>query len=213
MITNNWEEILPTNIQEFDKVTPKGYIFQVVDISEYSSNNGKGKLWCIKFDFDDNSTFKNYCQRLYEALGRWPNEGTKYLTQQNQGYMKYFIDIIEKSNNVKINVIPGQKLELSQFKGLKFAGQLGYTEYEKDGKVKKGLEIRGFYDVKDVDNIPIPDVKLIDGSFMNYEEYKKKFGEYTKECFQLSMDVDNPNNNQLSSVNVPGSEDDDYPFF
>ena len=127
--------------------------------------------------------------------------------------MKYFIDIIEKSNDVKINVIPGQKLELSQFKGLKFAGQLGYTEYEKDGKVKKGLEIRGFYDVKDVDNIPIPDVKLIDGSFMNYEEYKKKFGEYTKECLQLSMDVDNPNNNQLSSVNVPGSEDDDYPFF
>ena len=38
MITNNWEEILPTNIQEFDKVTPKGYIFQVVDISEYSYN-------------------------------------------------------------------------------------------------------------------------------------------------------------------------------
>ena len=142
MIPENWNDIQAVDSLENNILSLGGHENIIIDVSYHTTKEGKEALRVVT-DIKENSKFDNYCQKLLDSRTtddeRWPNEGTKYfsLGEKGIGYFKHFVEVLEKSNNRFLNIVPGEKLELTQFKGMKFAGIYGLQEYKnKDGDRK-----------------------------------------------------------------------------
>lgn len=214
-ITYKWNEIEPTDSLESNILSLGKHINKILDVSNYTSKDNKPCLRII-FDIEEGSKYDGYCQKLLDSRKtddkRWPNEGTKYIPveEKYQGYLKYFIEVLQKSNHTFLDIAPGEELDLEQFKGLKFGGAFGLQEYEnKDGEIKTSITLISFKEIDKVNEITIPDVRLVDGSYISYEEYMKtKKGVGKQEPIQGQMDLED-SNHEIYELDVESSE---YPF-
>ena len=103
---------------------------------------------------------------------RWNNSAIKYISlgeEENQIKMlKSFITAYENSNGCQFD----WDKDWEQLKGKKIGIIFGQEEYtSQDGTTKLATKLREFRSIGKIDNIKIPKVKLLDGSYVDYEKY------------------------------------------
>ena len=171
-------------IKDFDKIEAKGmddfrglpigaYEWVIMD-ARVNHNEQSGKdTFKVSVDIASGE-FKDYFRKMYENDTRidrkWNNNAVKYLsyTGDKGAFFKGFIKTIENSN---IGYV--WDWDETKLKGKKVCGVFQYEEYEKqDGT--KGIKVRltKFRSLGKLKNIEVSDsVKMLDGSYVDYEEY------------------------------------------
>lgn len=152
-----------------------GHELVIMDAREYTGLTGNVSLK-ICVDIAGNDKQKGFFKRQYDnnnlSERKWPNGATKYVSLKDDqiAYLKGFITALEKSNsNFKFNT----KGTWEQLKGLKIAGQFGLEEYEKqDGTVATTTKLIQFRSLDKLNEIQIPRVKKLDGSYVDYDKYQ-----------------------------------------
>ena len=75
-------------------------------------------------------------------------------------------------------------------KGKKIGLVFGMEEYEsQDGTLKTNNKLREFRSIDKVDNVKIPKVKMLDGTYVEYEEYTKSSADKAKDLFGSSVEI------------------------
>ena len=189
-------------IKDFDKVEAKGMDdFRGLPIGAYecvimdarvNHNEQSGKdTFKVSVDIASGE-FKDYFRKMYENDTRidrkWNNNAVKYLsyTGDNVAYFKGFITTVENSNaNYKWD------WDETKLKGKKVCGVFQYEEYEKqDGT--KGIKVRlsKFRSLDKLKDIEVSDsIKLLDNTYVDYEEYTKSSADKAKDLFGSSVEV------------------------
>ena len=183
-------------IKDFDKIEAKGMDdFRGLPIGAYecvimdarvNHNEQSGKdTFKVSVDIASGE-FKDYFRKMYENDTRidrkWNNNAVKYLsyTGDNVAYFKGFITTVENSN-------VGYKWDWDEtkLKGKKVCGVFQYEEYEKqDGT--KGIKVRlnKFRSLDKLKEIEVSDsIKMLDGTYVEYEEYTKSSADKAKDLF------------------------------
>lgn len=174
-------------IKDFDKIEAKGMDdFRGLPIGAYecvimdarvNHNEQSGKdTFKVSVDIASGE-FKDYFRKMYENDTRidrkWNNNAIRYLAYKgdNVAFFKGFIKTIENSN---IGYV--WDWDETKLKGKKVCGVFQYEEYEKqDGT--KGIKVRlsKFRSLDKLKEIEVSDsVKLLDGTYVEYENYMKK---------------------------------------
>ena len=147
---------------------------------EYTSpQSGKTSLK-VSVDTAKDDKQPEYFKKQYENDTRidrkYPNGAIKYVPlgeEENQIKMlKSFLTCVENSN---ANYIYNWNKEVDQLKGKKIGLVFGQEEYiSQDGTTKLATKLNQFRSIDKVDNAQIPKVKLLDGTYVEYENYTKK---------------------------------------
>ena len=189
-------------IKDFDKVEAKGMddfrglpigAHECVIMDARVNHNEQSGKDTFKVSVDIASgEFKDYFRKMYENDTRidrkWNNNAVKYLsyTGDNVAFFKGFIKTIENSN---IGYI--WDWDETKLKGKKVCGVFQYEEYEKqDGT--KGIKVRlsKFRSLDKLGKIEVSDsVKLLDNTYVDYEEYTKSSADKAKDLFGSSVEI------------------------
>lgn len=173
--SKKWEETEVVEYGEFTLLELGGHACIIRNADIYTGQSGNQSLR-VQVDIDTTDKQAGYFQKQFDndtrSDKRWPNGSTKYysLKEENLGMLKALTTAVEKSNN-------GFKFDMdeSKLKGKKIAGVYGLEEYEKQdgtiGTVTKLVQIRS---LDKLGEIKIPKVKKLDGTFVDYNEYKKQ---------------------------------------
>ena len=173
---NLWDETEAKEFGEFENLELGGHEIVILDAREYTSEISGNTSLKVSVDIAGKDKQAGFFKKQYEentnADKKWPAGAVRYLSLKDEqlAYLKGFITSLEKSNsNFKFNV----KGNWEQLKGLKLAGQFGLEEYEdNEGKTKTATKLVQFRSLDKLNEIKIPRVKLLDGSFVEYEEYR-----------------------------------------
>ena len=146
---------------------------------EYTSpQSGKTSLR-VSTDTAKDDKQPEYFKKQYEndtrIDKRWNNSAIKYVPigeEESQVKMlKAFITAYENSNNCQFD----WNKDWDQLTGKKIGLVFGMEEYENQaGELKTVNKLREFRSIDKVDNVKIPKVKLLDGTYVEYENYTKK---------------------------------------
>lgn len=161
---------------DFEALELGGHEVVILDAREYTSEQtGNVSLKvCVDIAGKDKQAgyFKNQYDNNADIQAKWPTGGTRYLSLKDEqiAYLKGFITAIENSNaGFKFDV----KGTWEQLKGKKLAGQFGWEEYTaQDGTTKVATKLTQFRSLDKLNEIKIPSVKLLNGTYADYEEYK-----------------------------------------
>ena len=183
-------------INEFDYVPISlgGHKGIIMKAEEYTSpQSGKTSLK-VSVDTAKDDKQPEYFKEQYKNDNRidkrWSNSAIKFISlgeEENQVKMlKAFITAYENSNNCKFD----WNKDWEQLKGKKIGLVFGMEEYEsQDGTLKTNNKLREFRSIDKVDNVKIPKVKLLDGSYVEYEEYTKSSADKAKDLFGSSVEI------------------------
>lgn len=168
-------------VMEFD-YTPielGGHKGIIMKAEEYTSpQSGKTSLK-VSVDTSKDDKQPEYFTEQYKNDTRidrkWSNSAIKYISlgeEENQVKMlKAFITSYENSNNCKFD----WNKDWNQLDGKNIGLVFGMEEYEnQSGELKTINKLREFRSIDKVDNVQIPKVKLLDGTYVEYDEYIKK---------------------------------------
>lgn len=165
-------------IEEYEKISLGGHKGIIMKAEEYTSpQSGKTSLK-VSIDTAKDDKQPEYFAEQYKndtrIDKRWNNSAIKYISlgeEENQVKMlKAFITAYENSNNCKFD----WNKDWEQLKGKKIGLVFGPEEYiNQNGNLKLNNKLREFRSIDKVDNIKIPKVKLLDGTYVDYEEYIK----------------------------------------
>ena len=144
----------------------------------------------VNVDIAKGDKFEGYFQRQYDNSTlnpkKWSNGATRYLSLKPEyyGYTKGFITCLENSNKgFKFDTSKGWE----QLNGLICAGVFGLEEYEDSkGEIKTATKLVQFRSIDKLENIQIPKVKTINGTYVDYEEYNNTKKE-VKEVFENNV--------------------------
>ena len=174
-------------IEEYEKISLGGHKGIIMKAEEYTSpQSGKTSLK-VSVDTAKDDKQPEYFKKQYEndtrIDKRWSNSAIKYVslgdeeTQVRQ--LKAFITAYENSNNCQFDW--GKDWE--QLKGKKIGLVFGPDEYiNQNGDLKLNNKLREFRSIDKIDNVKIPKVKMLDGSYVEYEDYmESKEGNKTNE--------------------------------
>ena len=177
---SNWDAV---EVMEFD-YTPielGGHKGIIMKAEEYTSpQSGKTSLK-VSVDTAKDDKQPEYFKEQYKNDNRidkrWSNSAIKYISlgeEENQVKMlKAFITAYENSNGCQFDW--GKDWE--QLKGKKIGLVFGQEEYtSQDGTTKLATKLNQFRSIDKVDNVKIPKVKMLDGSYVEYEDYMKNNG-------------------------------------
>lgn len=166
-------------IEEYEKISLGGHKGIIMKAEEYTSpQSGKTSLK-VSVDTSKDDKQPEYFAEQYKNDNRidkrWNNSAIKYISlgeEENQVKMlKAFITAYEKSNNCQFD----WNKDWEQLTGKKIGLVFGMEEYEnQSGELKTINKLREFRSIDKVDNIKIPKVKLLDGTYVEYENYTKK---------------------------------------
>lgn len=153
----------------------KGIIKKVEEYTSQISGNTSLK---VEVDTDKNDKQPNYYQEQYDnntnMNKKWSTGATKYVSLKEDEkcvkMLKAFITAVENSNP---NFTYDWSKDTDQLKGKKVGLVFGLEEYEdQEGNIKTATKLTQFRSLDKIDNIKIPKVKLLNGTFVDYEEYK-----------------------------------------
>ena len=187
-----WETTEAKEFGEFENLELGGHEIVILDAREHKSEFSGNISLKISVDISGSDKQKGFFKKQYDentsADKKWPTGAVKYLSLKDEqlGYLKGFITSLEKSNpGFKFN----KKGTWEQLKNLKLAGQFGLEEYKKqDGTIGTATKLVQFRSLDKLNEIKIPKVKKLDGSLVEYEDYKETktvknnsnaFGEFT----------------------------------
>lgn len=172
---SNWDTV---EVMEFDytKIELGGHKGIIMKAEEYTSDFSGKKSLKVYVDTASDDKQPEYFKKQYENDTRidrkWSNSAIKYISlgeEENQVKMlKSFITAYENSNNCQFD----WNKDWEQLKGKKIGIIFGMEEYQnQEGELKTVNKLREFRSIDKVDNIKIPKVKLLDGSYVDYDEY------------------------------------------
>ena len=183
-------------VMEFD-YTPielGGHKGIIMKAEEYTSpQSGKTSLK-VSVDTAKDDFQPEYFKEQYKNDNRidkkWSNSAIKYISlgeEENQVKMlKAFITAYENSNGCQFD----WSKDWEQLKGKKIGIIFGQEEYtSQDGTTKLATKLNQFRSIDKVDNVKIPKVKLLDGSFMEYEDYKNRSVNTAKDIFDDVVEI------------------------
>ena len=170
-------------IKEFDYVpiSVGGHKGIIMKAEEYTSDFSGKKSLKVYVDTASDDKQPEYFAEQYKNDTRidrkWSNSAIKYVPlgeEENQVKMlKSFITAYENSNNCQFD----WNKDWEQLKGKKIGIIFGMEEYENQaGELKTVNKLREFRSIDKIDNIKIPKVKLLDGSYVEYEDYMENNG-------------------------------------
>lgn len=170
---NNWETMEAKGINDFVGLKEGAYICKILDAREYVSESTGNKSLKVSVDICEGE-FKDYFKKLYDNNPnedkKWDNNAVKYLglNETSQPFFKGFITVVEGSNN-------GYKWNWDEktLKDKKVVGVFQPEEYEKqDGTVGVKVRLNSFRSIDKLNEIKVTKIKKLDGSFVDYEDYK-----------------------------------------
>lgn len=165
--------------EEFEKLELGGHKGIIIKAEEYTSDFSGKKSLKVYVDTASDDKQPEYFKKQYENDTRidrkYPNGAIKYVPlgeEENQIKMlKSFITAYENSNNCKFD----WNKEVDQLKGKKIGLVFGQEEYtSQDGTTKLATKLNQFRSIDKVDNVQIPKVKLLDGSYIAYDDYMER---------------------------------------
>ena len=168
-------------IEEYEKISLGGHKGIIMKAEEYTSDFSGKKSLKVYVDTASDDKQPEYFREQYKNDTRidrkYPNGAIKYVPlgeEENQIKMlKSFITAYENSNNCQFD----WNKDWEQLKGKKIGLVFGQEEYtSQDGTTKLATKLREFRSIDKVDNVKIPKVKLLDGSYVEYDEYMKNNG-------------------------------------
>lgn len=177
-----------TNVnEEFERLTLGGHKGVIAKAEEYTSEiSGKTSLK-VYVDTAKDDEQPEYFRKIYENDTRenkkYPNGAIKYVSlgeNENQVRMlKSFITSVENSNN---GYTYDWNKEVDQLRGKKIGLVFGNEEYlDNEGHIKLSTKLTQFRSIDKVKDVPIPRVKKLDGSYVDYDEYMAHRGTATAE--------------------------------
>ena len=180
--------------EEYEKISLGGHKGIIIKAEEYTSDFSGKKSLKVYVDTASDDKQPGYFKKQYENDTRidrkYPNGAIKYVPlgeEENQIKMlKSFITAYENSNGCQFDW--GKDWE--QLKGKKIGIIFGQEEYtSQDGTTKLATKLNQFRSIDKVDNIKIPKVKLLDGTYVEYEEYTKSSADKAKDLFGSSVEI------------------------
>lgn len=192
-----WERVEPIEMGDFETLELGGHEVIIKDARLYKSEQSGNTSLKVCVDIDGNDKQKGFFKKQYDnnnlSERKWPTGGTKFLSlkKESLGYTKGFITALEKSNKgFKFNT----SKDWEQLKGLKCAGQFGLEEFEdSEGNIKTTTKLVQFRSLDKLKDIQIPRVKLLDGSYMDYETYKSAPKSNNKDLNFESLEISSEN--------------------
>ena len=177
---SNWDAV---EVMEFD-YTPielGGHKGIIMGAEEYTSPISNKTSLKVSIDTAKDERQPEYFAEQYRndtrIDKRWSNSAIKYIslgeeeTQVRQ--LKGFITAYENSNGCTFD----WNKDWEQLKGKKIGLVFGMEEYENQaGELKTINKLREFRSIDKVENIKVHKVKLLDGSYVEYEDYMKNNG-------------------------------------
>lgn len=217
---SDYEKTEVNSFEEREKIKLGGHICKVLEVSTETVTSQKdAKVYNIlklKFDIDEPDEQAGFYQRKFvedakkDAIkAAWkgyyrltiPDNSSADFAKQN---WKSFLTSIEKSNpGVQINGSAG--FDENILVGKKFGGIFGLEEFElpSDGKLITFTRIRFARSTENIQDAQIPSVKLLDGSYVKYEEYIAS---------KSNANNDSNSNNNTATETGTINPNDDLPF-
>ena len=174
----DWNEVQAIEMGEYESLQLGGHEIIIMGAGLYTSDISGNTSLKVVVDIAGNDKQKGFFKKQYdentEADKKWPTGAVRYLSlkKESLAYTKGFITALEKSNNnFKFDTSKGWE----QLKGLKCCGVFGLEEYQNDkGETKTATKLVQFRSLDKLSEVKIPKVKLLDGTMVDYEEYRKK---------------------------------------
>lgn len=199
----DWEQTEAIEVGERETLELGGHEVKILDARLHTNEQTGNKSVKICVDIDGNDEQKGFFKRQYDnntlSEAKWPRGGTRYLSlkSENLKWLKGLTDTILPNSN------PGFKFDTNkgwdQINGLKCAAQFGLVEYEtQEGNIRVRTELLGFRSLDKLNEIKVPDVKMLNGTKVSVEEYNEKYR--------------NKDRNTLNSVSAVEVSDSDLPF-
>lgn len=173
---SNYDEIQVN--QEFERLELGGHKGIIKSVEEYTSTISGNTSLKVEVDTATDDKQPNYFQKQYDENTntdkRWSSSGTKYVSLKQDDncikMLKAFITSVENSNN---GFTYDWNKDVDQLKGKKVGLVFGLEEYENDkGETKTATKLTQFRSVDKVDNAKIPNVRLLSGTYIDYDTYK-----------------------------------------
>ena len=172
----NWDNV-KANTGDYENLKLGAHEVIIKDAYEYTGMTGNISLK-IEVDISGNDEQKGFYQKQYDenknSDKKWANASCKYISLKEDdtclALFKGFTTIIEKSN-------PGYVWNFDEktLIGKKLCGVYGLEEYQdNEGKTKTATKLVQFRSLDKLNEIKIPKVKLLDGTFVEYDEYKNR---------------------------------------
>lgn len=190
----DWKNAEAKEMGGFEVLELGGHVVVIKDARIYESEFSGNQSLKVCVDIAGDDKQKDYFKKQYDsdntADKKWPAGATRYLSlkKESLGYTKGFVTALENSNkNFTFDLNKGWE----QLNGLKCAGVFGLEEYQNnEGETKTVTKLTGFRSLDKLDTIQIPRVKLLDGSYVPYEEY------------QANKKANNNTNNSSSGIEI-----------
>lgn len=161
---------------EYETLELGGHEVVILDAREHTSEITGNISLKISVDIAGSDKQSGFFKKQYDddkrADKKWPAGAIKYLSLKNEQieYLKGFITALENSNNEFKFDVNGT---WEQLKSLKCAAQFGLEQYEKqDGTTAFATKLTQFRSLNKLSEIKVPKVRFLDGSSLDYEEYK-----------------------------------------
>lgn len=188
----NWDSV-QANTGDYENLKLGGHEVVIKNAYEYTGMTGNTSLK-IEVDIAGNDEQKGFYQKQYDnntnSDKKWPSASCKYISLKEDdtcvSMFKGFTTCVEKSN-------PGYTWNFDEktLIGKKICGVYGLEEYEKqDGTIGTATKLVQFRSLDKLNEIKIPKVKLINGTFVDYEDYKNKSVKIANDLFGDVVEID-----------------------
>ena len=170
---DNWNDVEAKGMEDFKYLPMGAYECVIKSAEEYTSESTgnkslKGTVDIAKGDFKDFFT-KQFDNMTGDK--KWSNNATRYLGlgENSKGFFKGFVTTIENSNKGF-----AWDWDESKLVGKKAAATFEPEEYDKnDGTKGVAIKLNKFRSLDKLNDIKVGNIKLTDGSYVDYEDYKK----------------------------------------
>lgn len=188
-----WESVEAIEMGEYETLKLGGHEIVIKGAKLYKSEQTGNVSLKVIVDIAGKDEQAGYFQKQFDentnAEKKWANGASKYfsLKEESLAYTKGFITCLEKSNEgFKFDMTKGWE----QLVGLKCAGVFGLEEYEdREFKIRATTKLVQIRSLDKLPEIKIPRVKLLDGSYVDYESYKPSQNNSNNETIEISDDA------------------------
>ena len=165
--------------ESYEKISLGGHKGIIKNITEYTSAISGNTSLKVEVDTASDDKQPGYFQKQFDENinmdKRWSNSGTKYVSlKQDENCIKMLKSFITSVENSNPNFTYDWNKEVDQLKGKKVGLVFGLEEYQNDkGETKTSIKLTQFRSIDKVDNVRIPNVRLLNGSYMPIDDYNE----------------------------------------
>lgn len=171
----NWDKIEGIEYGDYETLELGGHEVVIKNAYEYTGKTGNTSLK-VEVDIAGNDKQAGFFQKQFDnnnnANKTWSTGACKYISLKEEenciAMFKGFTTSVEKSN-------PGYVWNFDEktLIGKKLCGVFGLEQYEKqDGTTGFATRLTQFRSLDKLNEVKIPKVRLLNGTQIDYEEYK-----------------------------------------